>query len=256
MEISTLAKVSPKAKLGARVSIGDFTIVHDNVVLGDDVVIESHSVIGIPTALAEGKPLVIGKGSKIRSHAVMYEGSTFGPGLNTGHRIMIREKITAGRNLQIGTMCDFEGEAEIGDFVRTHSNVHIGQKSKIGSYVWIFPNTVLTNDPHPPSSEYITGVTVEDYAVIATMCCVLPGVRIGTRALVGAQTLVAKDVAPDTLVAGVPGKKICNTKDIKFRDESNHSVYPWMRHFHRGYPEDVVAAWIDQYGTLANPKKY
>ena len=55
MDISTLAKVSPKAKLGARVSIGDFTIVHDNVVLGDDVVVENHCVIGSPTFPADGK---------------------------------------------------------------------------------------------------------------------------------------------------------------------------------------------------------
>ncbi len=246
--ISPLVKVSAKAKMGARVRIDDFTIIHDNVVLGDDVTVESHCILGHPTPLANGQPLVIGSGAMIRSHSVFYEGSTFGAELITGHRVTVREKITAGKNLQIGTLCDFQGHTEFGDYVRTHSNVHIGQKSKIGNCVWIFPYSVLTNDPHPPSDGFLNGVVVEDYAVIATMTCILPGVRVGKRSLVGAHTLVSKDVEPDSVVAGVPGKKVCMTADIKLRDGSDRPAYPWMRHFHRGYPEDIVAAWKLEYG--------
>jgi acetyltransferase-like isoleucine patch superfamily enzyme len=248
MSISRFSIVSAKASLGKNVSIGDFSVVHDNVRLADDVVIESHCVIGYPTAAADGDPLVIGQGARIRTHSVFYEGSEFGPGLVTGHRVTVREKFKAGKNLQIGTLCDFQGHATVGDHVKTHSNVHIGHKTEIGNCVWIFPYTVFTNDPHPPSDGYLRGVVVEDYAVIATMCSLMPGVRVGTRSLVGAHSLVTRDVEPDTVVGGVPAKKLGMASDIKLKGTDN-AAYPWMRHFHRGYPEELIREWTMLYGA-------
>jgi acetyltransferase-like isoleucine patch superfamily enzyme len=236
-----------EARIAESASIGPYTIVHDNVVVGERVVIESHCVIGHPNAGAGDRPLIIGNDSLIRSHSVFYAGSTFGPGLVSGHRVTVRELIDAGERLQIGTLSDFQGHMTIGDDVRTHSNVHLGQGAKIGSYVWIFPYVVLTNDPHPPSN-VMRGVTIEDFAVVATHATILPGVRIGTRALVGAHSLVRADVPPDTVVSGVPAVSRGATNRIRLKDGSG-KAYPWMRHFHRGYPEDVVASWIEEYRT-------
>ncbi len=247
MTINSLARVASGARLGKNVTIGDFTIVHDSVEIGDDAVIESHCVIGHPTPLAEGRPLVIGPGALIRSHSIFYRGSTFGPGLHTGHRVTVRECLTAGVDLQIGTLCDFQGHATIGDHCRTHSSVFIAQRSHIGDFVWLFPHVVFTDDPHPPSDGHHAGPIVEDYAAVGAMACVMPGVRIGTRSLVGAHSLVTKDVDPDTVVGGVPAKRLCATGDVKLRDGSG-PAYPWMRHFHRGYPADVVATWKAEYG--------
>jgi len=247
--VSAMARVSPGARLGDDVTIGDFTIVHDNVEIGSRSVIESHCVLGHPSPHAEGRPLVIGEDSLVRSHSIFYEGSTFGRELRTGHRVTVRERITAGVNLQIGTLCDFQGDARFGDYVRTHSNVHVGKLTTIGNFVWIFPYTVFTNDPHPPSDGFHVGVVVEDFAVIATMCCIMPGLRIGTRSLVGAHSLVTKDVEPDVVVGGVPAKRLCATGDVKLRDDRQTPAYPWMRHFHRGYPEHVVAEWKETFGS-------
>jgi acetyltransferase-like isoleucine patch superfamily enzyme len=241
------AIVSPCARLGRNVEIGAFTIVHDNVELGDGCTIGSHCEIGYPSVRADGQPLVLGTGALVRSHSVFYEGSTFGERLVTGHRVTVREGTRAGTNLQIGTLGDIQGTCRIGDYVRLHSNVHIGQHSSVGDFVWIFPYVVLTNDPHPPS-EVMRGVTVEDYAAIATMSIALPGVRIGHGALVGAHSSVSRDVAPDTVVAGAPAKVVCPTADIKLRDGSGQPAYPWRRHFHRGYPDAVVEAWLAEFG--------
>jgi acetyltransferase-like isoleucine patch superfamily enzyme len=253
MAVHPSAIVAPGARLGSDVSIGAFTIVHDNVVIGDRTVIESHCEIGHPSTLAGGRPLVIGAGALIRSHSIFYEGSEFGPGLVTGHRVTVRERFIAGAALQIGTLCDFQGHATVGDYVRTHSSVHIGQRTTIGNFVWVFPYTVFTNDPHPPSEGYLRGVVVEDFAVVATMVTVMPGVRIGTRALVGAHSLVTRDVPPDTVAVGVPAKAVLPTGRITLKDGSGRPAYPWMRHFHRGYPDDVVAGWIREYGDTDAP---
>jgi acetyltransferase-like isoleucine patch superfamily enzyme len=252
--VSDFARVSKRARIDSDVSIGDFTIVHDNVELHAGTVIESHCIIGYPTPLAEGEPLIIGKDSLIRSHSVFYEGSRFGDGLKTGHRVTVRELFKAGKSMMIGTLCDFMGHAQVGDYVRIYNNVHIGQKTRLGNCVWVFPYTVFTNDPHPPSDGLLTGGVVEDYAVVATMTCILPGVRIGTRSLVSAHSLVNKDVEPDTVVGGVPAKKLCMTSDIKLKDGSGRPAYPWMRHFHRGYPTDLVETWRREFGSFDEPQ--
>lgn len=246
--IHQAAIVSPKAKIGENVKIGAFTIIHDNVELGDDTEIGAYCEIGYPCNRVAGQPLIIGSGSTIRSHSVFYEGSTFGNGLVTGHRVTVREGTQAGLNLQIGTLNDIQGSCQIGDYVRFHSNVHVGQHTTIGNYVWIFPYVVLTNDPHPPS-EIMQGVTIEDYVALATMAVVLPGVVVGKGALVGAHSLVTRDVEPDTLVAGVPAKMMCETEKILLKDGEGAPAYPWRRHFHRGYPHDIIEKWMQEFAV-------
>ena len=242
--IHSTAIVSEKATIGNNVEIGPYTIIYDNVEISDNTVVEAFCEIGVSNHLSNGDKLYIGQNSHIRSHSVFYEGSIFLESLVTGHRVTVREKVKAGKNLQIGTLSDLQGHCEIGDFVRFHSNVHIGLKSKIGSYVWIFPYVVLTNDPHPPS-DTLLGVTVEDYAVIATMSVVLPGAYIRKGCLIGAHSSIKGDTEENMIYAGSPAKKICSTSKIKLYDGSG-DAYPWRKHFHRGYPEDLVRTWISE----------
>lgn len=244
MSIHPTAIVSDKAIVGANVKIGAYTIIYDNVEIAENTVIEAFCEIGVSNHLSGGEILYIGSNSHIRSHSIFYEGSVFLESLVTGHRVTVREKIKAGKNLQIGTLSDLQGHCEIGDYVRFHSNVHIGQKSKIGNYVWIFPYVVLTNDPHPPS-DILLGVTVEDYAVIATMSVILPGATISRGCLVGAHSSVKGITEEDMIYAGSPAKKICSTAKIKLHDKSG-SAYPWRKHFHRGYPEELVKQWMSE----------
>lgn len=249
--IHKTAIVSKNAEIAENVTIGPYTIIHDNVIIKDGTSIEANCEIGYPTKLAEDLPLIIGDNSLIRSNSVFYQGSVFGDQLITGHRVTIREKVQAGINLQIGTLCDFQGDCVIGDYVRTYSNVHIGKNTQIGNFVWVFPYVVFTNDPHPPS--YIQdGVTVEDYAVIATMSVILPGVRIGEHSLVAAHSLVNRDVPQNEVHGGSPAKFLCDTSEIKFKDGSGNNAYPWPRHFHRGYPDSIVKAWIEEFGNKSS----
>jgi acetyltransferase-like isoleucine patch superfamily enzyme len=241
------AIISPGAIIGAGVTIGPYTVIHDRVEIGADTKIDGFCEIGYPTPLADSLPLVIGHRSLIRSHSTFYAGSVFGPNMVTGHRVTIREKTRAGRGFQIGTLGDIQGDCAIGEHVRFHSNVHIGKHSNIGNYVWIFPYVVLTNDPHPPSS-VMSGVVVEDYAAIATMSVILPGVTVGSGALIGAHSSVARNVPPDTVVAGAPARPVCKTNEITLKDGSGKPAYPWRRHFHRGYPEATIAKWIEEFG--------
>lgn len=243
--MTTTARISERAKIGNNVKIGDFSIVHDNVTLGDNTTIGAFCEIGVPTPLADQPELIIGENATIRSHSVIYAGSKFAAGLVTGHRVTIRENISAGPGLQVGTLSDLQGNATFGDYVKFHSNVHICQGSKVGNYVWIFPYVVLTNDPHPPS-EVLTGPTLGDFSVVATMSTVLPDVKVGEGALIGAHTLVSRDVPAYQVCVGVPGKVRGDVRNIK-HTLTGEPAYPWPRHFQRGYPDDVIERWQQQF---------
>ncbi|WP_434938676.1 N-acetyltransferase [Shewanella sp. HL-SH8] len=242
-KIHSTAIISKSAIIGENVSIGAFSIVHDDVIIGNNSVIESYCELGVKNKFCSDRPLTIGNQSHIRSHSVFYSDSVFGDGLITGHRVTVREKTNAGLGFQLGTLGDVQGHCDIGDFVKCHSNVHIGNKSKIGNYVWIFPYVVLTNDPHPPS-EVLLGCEISDFAVIATMSVILPGVKVASDTLIGAGSIVGKNVEAGWVVAGNPAKPICEIIKIKLKDGTGRNAYPWRSHFHRGYPLETVEKWL------------
>ena len=242
MTIHRSAIIEEGAQLGDNLNIGPNVIIGANVILGDNVTIQNNCEIGIHSYGDNSSPLIIGNNSYIRSQSIFYTGSKFGENLITGHRVVVREGVVAGKNLQLGTLTDMQGDCVVGDYVRMHSNVHIGKHSKIGNFVWIFPYVVLTNDPHPPS-EVQQGVTIEDYVALSTMSVVLPGVVVGRDTLVGAHSLVSKNTNEGTLVAGSPAKEICLASSMRLKDGTRLPAYPWRRHFHRGYPVDVVNDW-------------
>ncbi|WP_407474962.1 acyltransferase [Sulfitobacter sp. PM12] len=245
VNIHPTAIVMPGAKIGDNTVIGPFSIIGEMADIGAGCQIGSHCEIGVESGMLSSGTVRIGAEAIIRSGSIIYQNSTFGSELKTGHRVTLREGIVAGDGFQVGTLSDLQGHCKIGNHVRLHSNVHIGQRSTLGSFIWIFPYVVLTNDPHPPS-EILEGCTVGDFAIIATMSTVLPGKKIGRGALVGAMTLVREDVPEDTICVGVPGRNIGRTSKIRFKN-SGDPVYPWRRHFQRGYPKNIVAEWKKEF---------
>lgn len=239
------AIISKRATIGHGCEIGPFAIIHDNVLLGERVKVGAYCELGIPTALGNGSPLVIGDGSIIRSHSTFYESSIFGRGLMTGHYVVVREKTVAGENFQIGTKSEIQGDCRIGDHVRFQSSIFVSKHTTIGNFVWVLPYTVFANDPTPPSNNLI-GATIEDFATISACCVILPGVTLGHHSVIAAGACVTRDVAPQMLAAGAPAKEVKAAKDVLLRDGSNSPAYPWTTHFSRGYPPEMVAVWKNE----------
>ncbi len=233
--------VSDKARIGKNVKIGDNTIIYDNVFIGDNTVIANNCVIGEPLNSYYSDlenyinpETIIGNDSLIRSHAIIYAGSTFGKGFSCGHRVTIRENSLFGDYCRLGTLCDIQGYVTFGDYCWLHSNVHIGQQSTIGNFVFIYPYVVFTNDPTPPSN-ICKGPTVGDFSQIAVFSVILPAVKIGKHCLIGAGSVVGKDVDDNQLVLGSPAKAVKNVNEIKSR-ETGEPHYPWPNRFDRGMP--------------------
>lgn len=253
MKFNNEYKIGKNVTLGKNVRIGDGTVIYDNVKIDDNVIIANNCIIGEPlndyytNSKYTNPKTSIGMNSLIRSHSIIYAGSHFGSHFSTGHRVTIREKTRMGDHCRVGTLCDLQGDLVFGDYCSLHSNVHIGQKSKIGNYVFIFPYVVFTNDPTPPS-EICIGPSVGDYSLIATGSLLMPGVKIGKQCLVGAGAVVTKDVEDYSLMLGTPAKRFCDVREIDSREKRGKKHYPWMYNFKRGMPWEKLGyqKWVEQ----------
>lgn len=232
--------------------IGENVIIEDNVyidygcIIRDNVHIKKNSFIGARSILGEylmdfygdrdnkKHPVVIGENALVRTENVIYGDTKIGDNFQTGHKVTIRENSDIGDNVRIGTLSDVQHSCEIGNFVNIHSNVFIGEKTKIKDYVWLFPHVVITNDPTPPSNDLL-GVTIESFASIAAKSVILPGVHIYEDALVGAGSVVVKDVPSATVVVGNPARNKGSVTQIKNK-VTGKPVYPWRYSFDRGMP--------------------
>lgn len=236
--------VEDGAELGDDVSIGEFSIVRASVTIGPGSVIGSHCEIGFGSDSFAGR-LTIGSNATIRSHSIVYCSSSIGDQFETGHRAIVREHSTIGRNVRIGSLADIEGSCEIGHYVRIHSGVFVPAETVIGDYVWLFPYVVITNDPYPPSDR-LAGVTIEAYAAVGARSVLLPGVTIGTDSLVAAGAVVSRDVAPGSVVAGVPARELADASSVQLNDNAG-PAYPWRRQYRRGYSQDAIEAWEQEF---------
>lgn len=243
--IKDYAVIHPRARIEDNVEIGIGSIIKNNVTIGKNTFVGDYCILGEVTlkyyldkqdyTSLETK---IGNDSIIRSHSIIYEDVIIGEEFQSGHRITIREATRIGKKCSVGTMCDIQGKVEIGNYVRLHSNVFVGQLATINDFVWIYPAVVLTNDPYPPMGR-LKGVTIKEYAQVAASSVIMPGVTIGVNALVGAGSLVRKDVPDEAVVVGTPGKVICSVRDL--RDDLGNQIYPWKNFLEdfRGYPWQV-----------------
>jgi acetyltransferase-like isoleucine patch superfamily enzyme len=214
-----------------RAGVHETSIVSAEAVVGEGTTIAPFCLVGACT---------IGSGALIRSHSVVYADVEIGDDFECGHHVKIREGSRIGKGVRVGTDCDLQGLLTIGDYARLHSGVFVPQHTAIEELVWIFPRAVLLNDPHPPSDTCTEGPTIRRAAVIGAAATIFPGVEIGEGALVAAGSVVREDVAPETVVAGVPARVVGKTADVKCDHGRLASVYPWWSHFRRGYPEGVL----------------
>jgi acetyltransferase-like isoleucine patch superfamily enzyme len=137
--------------------------------------------------LVEGRgEIVLGDGVAIWSHLQRTQLSA-GPGA----------RIVIGARSFINT----------GTSISARASVTIGERCQVANHVVIMDSDfhgLLDRDrPEPPAP-----IVIEDDVWIAVRATVLKGVRIGAGAVVAAGAVVVSDVAPHTLVAGVPAREV------------------------------------------------
>lgn len=127
----------------------------------------------------------IGKGSSVHMHTRFYDP----------------KRISIGQDTIIGEYAVLDGR----------------DKLVIGNHVDIASNVMIYNSEHDISGDTFEAtngpVTIEDYVFIGPRVIILPNVTIGHGAVVAAGAVVTKDVAPFTIVGGVPAKEIGERKN-------------------------------------------
>jgi acetyltransferase-like isoleucine patch superfamily enzyme len=127
-------------------------------------------------------------------------------------RVMSPQGIEIGDHCIIGEFCWLDGRAvRLGD----------GPGLTIGDNVNIGANTIFIAGSHEPDSPDFAGplkkTVVQDKAWITMNCTVLSGVTVGEGAVVSAASLVNRDVAPYTMVGGVPAKYLKDrSRDLRY----------------------------------------
>jgi acetyltransferase-like isoleucine patch superfamily enzyme len=152
----------------------------------------------------------------------------------------IAPDVKLGKNVRIYSFtnlygCEIGDDVKIGTFVEIQKGAKIGSRCKISSHtficegvtleddVFVGHHVVFTNDRHPRATNANGRLQTEaDWVCVPTLvrrgasigsgAVLLCGITVGENALIGAGSVVTKDVAPGAVVAGNPARPIKSTR--------------------------------------------
>jgi acetyltransferase-like isoleucine patch superfamily enzyme len=227
--------VSAGAKVGDDVSIGPFCVIGD-AIIGSGCVLHPHVVIAdgvtlgtnvevFPGAFIGKEPkgagalarqpvferrISIGSGSSIGPHSVIFYDVEIGENTLLGDGASIREGCRVGSKCILSRYVTVNYQTTIGDGTKIMDNTHVTGNAVIGKNVFISLMVGMTNDNvvRAGYSDHVVGPTIEDDVVIGVGVSLLPGITIGKGSTVAAGSVVTRDVAPMTLVAGTPARLV------------------------------------------------
>jgi UDP-2-acetamido-3-amino-2,3-dideoxy-glucuronate N-acetyltransferase len=133
--------------------------------------------------------------------------------------VVIGDNTKIGDGTLIGSFCDIGKDVTLGKNCNIQAHVTISNGCVLGDNVFIAPNTSLLNDKYPKSA-FMTPPTIKNDARIGGGVTILPNVTVGEKAVVGGGSVVAKDVAPKTVVAGCPAKKVLSLETYEAKREA------------------------------------
>lgn len=216
--IHEFAVVRKNAKIGSNVIIHPHVVIEAGVEIGDDVEIFPGTYIGkepkgagaLARTLSFERRVLIGAHSSIGPGAVIYYDVEIGQHTLIGDGASIREQCRIGSRSIIGRHVTVNYVVSVGDRTKVMDHSWLAGNMKVGNDVFISGGVLTTNDNDMGRNGYheedIRGPIIEDGVVIGVGALLLPRIVIGEKAVVGAGAVVTKNVAPGTVVMGLPAR--------------------------------------------------
>ena len=137
----------------------------------------------------------IGENTLVWQYTVVLKDAAIGDNCNINCQVFIENDVIIGNNVTV------KPGVQLWDGIRIEDNVFIG------------PNVTFTNDRYPRSKQYpeeFQQTIVKKGASIGANATILGGITIGEHALIGAGSVVTKNVPANELWVGNPAKKLRN----------------------------------------------
>jgi len=148
--------------------------------------------------------------SLFKHPTAIVESQHIGEDTKVWHFAHIREGARVGKGCVIGKSAYIDTDVEIGDRVKIENFVSVYRGVRIGDEVFVGPSATFTNDLYPRAfiwnEDRLVPTSVGRGASIGANATVVCGVSIGEYAMVGAGSVVVKDIPPFGLAYGNPAR--------------------------------------------------
>ena len=186
------------------------------LLLGQNCVVDPSVLLGYPTGRRiELRPVRIGDGARVRSGTAIYATVEIGARFETGHNVVIREENRIGDDCAVWNNSTIDYGCVLGHRVKIHCNVYVAQYTVIEDDVFLAPGVIIANDPHPLCTKCMQGPTIKAGARIGVNATLLPHLVIGENSLVGAGSVVTRDVPPRAVVVGSPARVVSDVDSLE-----------------------------------------
>jgi acetyltransferase-like isoleucine patch superfamily enzyme len=216
--------VGDDVSIGADVLLGAGVTIHDGATIGPRSVIEDGVVLGKrpqltrhSTAQRGGLPgVVLGAEVTVCAGVVVFAGVTIEDRVILGDQSFVRERARIGAGATVGRGSVVEPDVSVGARSRVQTNVYLTRGTVLEEDVFVGPGVVTTNDDtmarHDAAYELL-GAKLRRACRVGGGAVLVPGVEIGEEAYVAAGAVVTRDVAPRTVVMGVPARPVGKVDD-------------------------------------------
>ena len=131
------------------------------------------------------------------------QSKNIGQGTNIWQYCVVLPNAKIGTNCNICSNCFIENDVKIGDNVTIKCGVQLWDGIEIEDNVFIGPNVTFCNDKYPRSKNHnfkIKKTVIKKGASIGANSTILPGIIIGENAMIGAGTVVIKNVEKNVII--------------------------------------------------------
>lgn len=230
-------KTVRKAIIGKHVEIGAHVILHDNVVVGDNcrlgsnIIIYEDTIIGNSCIIEDGAilgklphtspsitrsvhrnlpPLTIGNQTIIGTYVVLFRGTSIGDQCLIGDGVNVREECHIGNKTLIGRGVTINYHTSVGNNCKVMDLTNLTGEMTVEDGVFISVHVASTNDNLMGRDPAIShkGPVIKKGALIGGGVSLLPGVIVHRYAVVGAGSVVTKDIPAKKLAFGVPARVV------------------------------------------------